>query len=168
MDDYGNTPLHWAAEKNQVESVKFLLRKGANPNLRNCDMMAPLHVAVQGLYNNVMKVRLQAATQVPTIVAWAGTHVQLCLPAPEGQPQLPGPTECIDFNVGFSSDQLTIVVLMMMTMRIITTTVFIDQFLCISYQSFSVFKSFPCFSFLNPPHLKKIYKVRLLLPPFHS
>uniref|UniRef100_A0A8C4MPJ3 Transient receptor potential cation channel subfamily A member 1 n=1 Tax=Equus asinus asinus TaxID=83772 RepID=A0A8C4MPJ3_EQUAS len=56
MDDYGNTPLHWAAEKNQVESVKFLLSKGANPNLRNYNMMAPLHIAVQGLHNEVMKV----------------------------------------------------------------------------------------------------------------
>ncbi|XP_057592299.1 transient receptor potential cation channel subfamily A member 1 [Hippopotamus amphibius kiboko] len=59
MDDYGNTPLHWAAKKNQVESVKFLLRKGANPNLRNCTMMAPLHVAVQGLYNDVVKVLIE-------------------------------------------------------------------------------------------------------------
>lgn len=58
MDDYGNTPLHWAAEKNQVESVKFLLSKGANPNLRNSSMMAPLHIAVQNLHNEVMKVRL--------------------------------------------------------------------------------------------------------------
>lgn len=58
MDDYGNTPLHWAAEKNQVESVKFLLSKGANPNLRNSNMMAPLHIAVQGLHNEVIKVRL--------------------------------------------------------------------------------------------------------------
>ncbi|KAF4022350.1 hypothetical protein G4228_014145 [Cervus hanglu yarkandensis] len=59
MDDYGNTPLHWAAGKNQVESVKFLLSKGANPNLRNCSMMAPLHVAVQGAYNDVMKVLIE-------------------------------------------------------------------------------------------------------------
>ncbi|KAI4539720.1 hypothetical protein MG293_010115 [Ovis ammon polii] len=59
MDDYGNTPLHWAAGKNQVESVKFLLHKGANPNLRNCSMMAPLHVAVQGGYNDVMKVLIE-------------------------------------------------------------------------------------------------------------
>ncbi|XP_014647216.1 PREDICTED: transient receptor potential cation channel subfamily A member 1 [Ceratotherium simum simum] len=56
MDDYGNTPLHWAAEKNQVESVKFLLSKGANPNIRNYNMMAPLHIAVQGMHNEVMKV----------------------------------------------------------------------------------------------------------------
>uniref|UniRef100_H0X4C5 Transient receptor potential cation channel subfamily A member 1 n=1 Tax=Otolemur garnettii TaxID=30611 RepID=H0X4C5_OTOGA len=56
MDDYGNTPLHWAAEKNQVESVKFLLSKGANPNLRNCNMMAALHIAVQAMFNEVVKV----------------------------------------------------------------------------------------------------------------
>ncbi|EPY80231.1 hypothetical protein CB1_000850007 [Camelus ferus] len=54
-DDYGNTPLHWAAEKNQVESVKFLLLQGANPNLRNYNLMAPLHVAAQFLHNEVLK-----------------------------------------------------------------------------------------------------------------
>nr|XP_040149889.1 transient receptor potential cation channel subfamily A member 1 [Ictidomys tridecemlineatus]AUF73697.1 TRPA1 [Ictidomys tridecemlineatus] len=56
MDDYGNTPLHWATEKNQVESVKFLLSQGANPNLRNGNMMAPLHIAAQGMYNEIIKV----------------------------------------------------------------------------------------------------------------
>ncbi|KAM9198587.1 transient receptor potential cation channel subfamily A member 1 [Dugong dugon] len=56
MDNYGNTPLHWATEKNQVESVKFLLRRGANPNLRNNSMMAPLHVAVQCCHDEVVKV----------------------------------------------------------------------------------------------------------------
>ena len=60
MDSCGNTPLHWAAEKNQVESVKFLLSQGANPNLRNSTMMAPLHIAVQSTYNEMIKVRLLA------------------------------------------------------------------------------------------------------------
>nr|AEL30802.1 transient receptor potential cation channel subfamily A member 1 [Carollia brevicauda] len=55
-DNYGNTPLHWAAQKNQVEGVKFLLSKGANPNLRNISMMAPLHLAVQDMHNEVVKV----------------------------------------------------------------------------------------------------------------
>lgn len=68
MDDYGNTPLHWAAEKNQVESVKFLLSKGANPNLRNYNMMAPLHIAVQGLHNEVMKVSLPAGSEAQTVI----------------------------------------------------------------------------------------------------
>ncbi|XP_036088690.1 transient receptor potential cation channel subfamily A member 1 isoform X2 [Rousettus aegyptiacus] len=56
MDNYGNTPLHWAAVKNQAGSVKFLLSKGANPNLRNNSMMAPLHLAVQNGHNEVVKV----------------------------------------------------------------------------------------------------------------
>ncbi|XP_036914117.1 transient receptor potential cation channel subfamily A member 1 [Sturnira hondurensis] len=56
MDNHGNTPLHWAAQKNRVESVKFLLSKGANPNLRNINMMSPLHLAVQGMCNEVVKV----------------------------------------------------------------------------------------------------------------
>lgn len=56
MDDYGNTPLHWATEKNKVESIKFLLSKGANPNLQNNNMMAPLHIAVQNMYNEVVKI----------------------------------------------------------------------------------------------------------------
>ncbi|XP_077019326.1 transient receptor potential cation channel subfamily A member 1 [Tamandua tetradactyla] len=56
MDSYGNTPLHWAAENNQVESIKFLLSRGANPNLRNSNMMGPLHIAVQGMHHEVMKV----------------------------------------------------------------------------------------------------------------
>ncbi|EHB06406.1 Transient receptor potential cation channel subfamily A member 1 [Heterocephalus glaber] len=59
MDSYGNTPLHWAAENNQVESVKFLLTQGANPNLRNSSMMAPLHLAVQGMYNEITKVLIE-------------------------------------------------------------------------------------------------------------
>lgn len=59
MDNFGNTPLHWAAGKNQAGSVKFLLNKGANPNLRNSSMMAPLHIAVQSLHNEVVKVLTQ-------------------------------------------------------------------------------------------------------------
>lgn len=76
MDNYGNTPLHWAAQKNQVESVNFLLSKGANPNLRNISMMAPLHLAVHGMHNEVVK------------VSW--DRGQLSLPGPSGHPQLPG------------------------------------------------------------------------------
>ncbi|XP_011742814.2 transient receptor potential cation channel subfamily A member 1-like [Macaca nemestrina] len=59
MDDYGNSLLHCAVEKNQIESVKFLLSRGANPNLQNFNMMAPFHLAVQGTHNEVMKVLLE-------------------------------------------------------------------------------------------------------------
>lgn len=85
-DDYGNTPLHWAAEKNQVESVKFLLSKGANPNLRNSNMMAPLHLAVQNLHNKVMKVRLLPTPRHST----GQDQVQWSLPRPDWPTSLPG------------------------------------------------------------------------------
>ncbi|XP_033058183.1 transient receptor potential cation channel subfamily A member 1-like [Trachypithecus francoisi] len=62
MDDYGNSLLHCAVEENQIESVKFLLSRGANPNLRNFNMMAPLHLAVRGTHNEVMKVLLEHRT----------------------------------------------------------------------------------------------------------
>ncbi|XP_075406952.1 transient receptor potential cation channel subfamily A member 1 [Tenrec ecaudatus] len=67
MDNYGNTPLYWAANKNQIRSVQFLLSRGANPNLRNYNMMAPLHIAVQYGYNELVKV----------LVEHGSTHINL-------------------------------------------------------------------------------------------
>ncbi|XP_042320382.1 LOW QUALITY PROTEIN: transient receptor potential cation channel subfamily A member 1 [Sceloporus undulatus] len=58
-DSSGNTPLHWATKKNQTESVKLLLGRGANPNILNSNMMAPLHLAVQSLYNELVKIFLE-------------------------------------------------------------------------------------------------------------
>lgn len=60
MDSSGNTPLHWATKKNQVESVSLLLSRGANPNILNSNMMAPLHMAVQSLHNEIVKVSLKS------------------------------------------------------------------------------------------------------------
>ncbi|XP_038622683.1 transient receptor potential cation channel subfamily A member 1 [Tachyglossus aculeatus] len=59
MDACGNTPLHWAARQNQVQSVRLLLGRGADPNLRNHSCMAPLHLAVQACHNDVVKALLQ-------------------------------------------------------------------------------------------------------------
>ncbi|XP_043922216.1 transient receptor potential cation channel subfamily A member 1-like [Protopterus annectens] len=52
----GNTPLHWAVEKNQVESVKMLLDNGADPNILNRYQLSPLHGAVQMFHNEIVKV----------------------------------------------------------------------------------------------------------------
>ncbi|KAJ6663961.1 hypothetical protein lerEdw1_008915 [Lerista edwardsae] len=55
-DTSGNTALHWATKKRQVESVKLLLSGGANPNILNSSMMSPLHLAVQCLHNEIVKI----------------------------------------------------------------------------------------------------------------
>uniref|UniRef100_A0A6J0V738 Transient receptor potential cation channel subfamily A member 1 n=1 Tax=Pogona vitticeps TaxID=103695 RepID=A0A6J0V738_9SAUR len=61
-DSCGNTPLHWATKKNQTESVKLLLSRGANPNILNSNTMAPLHLAVQSLYNELVKIFIEHST----------------------------------------------------------------------------------------------------------
>mmetsp|Transcript_32850 Transcript_32850/g.45619 ORF Transcript_32850/g.45619 Transcript_32850/m.45619 type:complete len:235 (+) Transcript_32850:66-770(+) len=45
FNQYGATPLHWAASEDHVEVVKVLLRYGANPNAKACDGCTPLHFA---------------------------------------------------------------------------------------------------------------------------
>nr|ADD82932.1 transient receptor potential cation channel subfamily A member 1 [Corallus hortulanus] len=58
-DNAGNTPLHWATKKQQIESVKLLLRKGANPNVANANMMTPFHWVVQYHFNDLVKIFLE-------------------------------------------------------------------------------------------------------------
>ncbi|XP_048363786.1 transient receptor potential cation channel subfamily A member 1 [Sphaerodactylus townsendi] len=61
-DNSGNTPLHWATKKKQIESVKFLLSRGANPNILNSNLMAPLHLTVQSLQNEIVKILAEHST----------------------------------------------------------------------------------------------------------
>ncbi|XP_078397355.1 transient receptor potential cation channel subfamily A member 1b [Cetorhinus maximus] len=56
IDCNGNTPLHWAAEKNQTHCAQTLLDKGANANILNNALMSPLHLAVLLNHNAVVKV----------------------------------------------------------------------------------------------------------------
>lgn len=56
-DDQGNVPLHCAVEKNKVESCRALLDLGADPNILNVALMAPLHLAVSLEHNNLVEVR---------------------------------------------------------------------------------------------------------------
>ncbi|ROL44610.1 Transient receptor potential cation channel subfamily A member 1 [Anabarilius grahami] len=46
MDEEGNTPLHWAVQKDQPGSCSVLLTLGADPNILNNSQQAPLHMAV--------------------------------------------------------------------------------------------------------------------------
>ncbi|XP_066577107.1 transient receptor potential cation channel subfamily A member 1b [Amia ocellicauda] len=57
-DDHGNTPLHWAVEKNQAESCTTLLELGADPNILNNALMSPLHLAVKLRHNELVDLLL--------------------------------------------------------------------------------------------------------------
>ena len=43
-DNYGQTPLHFAAYHNETEIIKILLENGANPNLKNKNGKTPIHL----------------------------------------------------------------------------------------------------------------------------
>uniref|UniRef100_A0A8B9HBS6 Transient receptor potential cation channel, subfamily A, member 1b n=1 Tax=Astyanax mexicanus TaxID=7994 RepID=A0A8B9HBS6_ASTMX len=58
QDDHGRTPLHWAVEKNQEGSCSLLLELGADPNILNLSLTAPLHLAISLEHNNLVQVSL--------------------------------------------------------------------------------------------------------------
>jgi len=49
VDDYGETPLHFAAALGTSENVSLLLKYGANPNLINTGGETPLDLALENL-----------------------------------------------------------------------------------------------------------------------
>ncbi|XP_068160257.1 transient receptor potential cation channel subfamily A member 1b isoform X2 [Antennarius striatus] len=57
-DEQGDTPLHWAVEKNKAESCRVLLDLGANPNILNKALLSPLHVAISLGHNNLVELLL--------------------------------------------------------------------------------------------------------------
>lgn len=44
-DSLGNTALHWAVEKNRLSMVDFLLKKGADPNIKNINQETAIQLA---------------------------------------------------------------------------------------------------------------------------
>ena len=47
QDTDGYTPLHYAVSNSNIKLVEYLLKKGANPNLRTVDeLKTPLHLAI--------------------------------------------------------------------------------------------------------------------------
>jgi len=72
-DEYGDTALHAAAQNGRNEIVKYLLAKGANPNVRNKVGSTPLHKLVASKYEqkSILKQLLKANAD-PTIRNGAG------------------------------------------------------------------------------------------------
>lgn len=59
-DQNGRTPLHWAADFNQVEVIQYLLGKGGNVNAKDNYGITPLLAAVYENHPNAVKVLVGA------------------------------------------------------------------------------------------------------------
>ena len=63
VDEYGRTPLHYAAADGKVEEVIRLLSGGADPNAQDDNGWTPLHFAAQAVSPGVTEALLGAGAQ---------------------------------------------------------------------------------------------------------
>ena len=60
MDEYGRTPLHYAAAEGRANDVTKLLAEGANPNAQDDNGWSPLHFAAQVVSADIARALLAA------------------------------------------------------------------------------------------------------------
>ena len=54
QNEFGKTPLHYASELGQDDTLEILLNAKANPNVQDLDGKTPLHDAIEnGQFNSV-------------------------------------------------------------------------------------------------------------------
>jgi len=72
----GGTPLHVAADRGYLGIVKFLLRHGANPNMKNDYGNTPLHYAAESGNSKVVEVLLKhgADPNIQNNYGWTPLH----------------------------------------------------------------------------------------------
>ncbi|HNI94438.1 MAG TPA: ankyrin repeat domain-containing protein, partial [Leptospiraceae bacterium] len=60
----GNTPLHNAAESDDLDTVKYLIEKGADIRIKDKDGNTPLHKAAESGELNIVKYLIQKGADV--------------------------------------------------------------------------------------------------------
>jgi ankyrin repeat protein len=73
VDEYGRTPLHYAASDGDAAGVAALLKAGYDPNLQDDDGRTPLHSGAQANAPAVVELLLQAGAEVDVADAWGNT-----------------------------------------------------------------------------------------------
>jgi ankyrin repeat protein len=77
-DEYGKTALHWAAEHEQLDCVKYCIEMGANVNAR-ANGSTPLHYASSWGYANVAGILLDAGALVDVANNVGNTPLHLAI-----------------------------------------------------------------------------------------
>ncbi|XP_069670726.1 uncharacterized protein [Periplaneta americana] len=63
-DSYNRTPLSWAAQKGHLETVRLLIKKGADVNTNDAWKRTPLHFAISGSHVNVVQFLIESGADV--------------------------------------------------------------------------------------------------------
>jgi ankyrin repeat protein len=59
LDNYGDTPLHYAVRNRNIECCKYLLSNGVNPDIKNNLGSTPLHIAASKDFLDIARMLIQ-------------------------------------------------------------------------------------------------------------
>lgn len=96
-DSYGCTPLHIAAYENKLESVKYLVERGANVNARDDYMKTPLHEATRKCNIEMIKFLIEHGSDPGAIDNSGTTPLHRAMYCPEKDQKM-----LIDLLIGVS------------------------------------------------------------------
>ncbi len=73
---HGRTPLHFAAQNNDVETVESLLKQGTNVNVKDYDRFTPLHLAAwaNAVATTEVLLKYDADVNAKSIYGWTPLH----------------------------------------------------------------------------------------------
>jgi ankyrin repeat protein len=84
VDEYGRTPLHYAAVEGRDSDVARLLAKGANPNAQDDDGWTPLHCAAQSISAKAAQALLAAGANTELKDSYGNTPLWRAVMASKG------------------------------------------------------------------------------------
>jgi nucleoside phosphorylase len=119
-DNYGRTPLFWAATRGHKDVVEFLISRGASINAKDRSGLTALHIAVTSDHKDVVDVLLDSGARIEGKATYGDTPLIRAiqanseetikvllehgarvdeLPTPHGVTSLKGPREPVDERV---------------------------------------------------------------------